>query len=65
MFVRDTTKKEAGIMPEAHTSLVYAEEKVKKAQQDPYEKQVNSKVNNGKFTFQSKELYEQAHHLCQ
>lgn len=65
MFVRDTNKKEAGIMPEDHTSLVYAEEKVKKAQQDPYEKSVNSKVNHGKFTFQSKELYEQAHHLCQ
>ena len=65
MFVRDTNKKEAGIMPEPHTSLVYAEEKVKKAQQDPYEKSVNSKVNHGKFTFQSKELYEQAHHLCQ
>ena len=44
MFVRDTSKNEAGIMPEAHTSLVYAGERIKKAQQDPYEKQVNSKV---------------------
>lgn len=38
MFVRDQQKMEAGIMPELNTSLVYAEKKIKKAHQDPYEK---------------------------
>lgn len=50
--------------------MKFTEEKVGQRSIDPYDKQVNFKIQKPaeempKVTFDTKELYEHAHHLCQ
>lgn len=70
MFKRSEDKIEANVALDKSGELKFTEEKFAKRQPDPYEKQVNFKYkqsDNGmpKITFDTKELYEHAHHLCQ
>ena len=71
VFERDLNKPEAGVIPEKDGAIVYGEAlKEEQAEQDPFYDCINKKViktegENPKFTFTSKELYGQAHHLCQ
>lgn len=69
-FSRNIDKSEAGVKPEPESSVRFAEEAKAQLSAAAYEKQVNGKVSEAagsypKFTFESKELYERAHHLCQ
>ena len=71
MFTRLVDKPEAGVKPEPDGSIVFSlETHQNQAQANAYEKVVNGKVakvkgENPKFTFESKELFDQAQHLCQ
>ena len=71
MFTRVVDKPEAGVVPEPDGSIVFAlETSQSQTQAQAYEKVVNGKVTkvkgqNPKFTFESRELYDQAQHLCQ
>ena len=71
MFTRLVEKPEAGVKPEPEGSIVFSLETHKnQAQANAFEKVVNGKVakvkgENPKFTFESRELFDQAQHLCQ
>ena len=69
-FTRIAEKIEACVNLDKEGSLKFTEEKIGLASIDPYEKQVNQYVKKPKndmpkVTFDTKELYEHAHHLCQ
>ena len=68
-FVREADKNEAGIAPELGGTVVYRGEQQRAKAVDPFQQCVNSKVTKEagempRFTFESKELYNQAQHLC-
>ena len=70
VFNRVLDKPEAGVKPEPDGTIVFAKETTEnKIDAHAYEKVINGKMvqekgQQPKFTFESKELYEQAHHLC-
>ena len=71
MFTRLVDKPEAGVKPEPDGSIVFSLETAQnKSQAQAYEKVINGKVAKvqgqyPKFTFESRELFDQAQHQCQ
>lgn len=70
LFTRDLTKNEAGIHPDAGSTIKIAKPKAKSIAPNPYEQQINSRIKPDaagilKVTFAAKETYDQADALCQ
>lgn len=69
LFKRNDDKIEANVNLDADGDLKFTEEHFAKRAPDPYVKQVNMRFKQAeempKISFDTKELYEHAHYLCQ
>ena len=68
-FTRNLDKTEAGVKPEEGGTMQFKSENVEKVEPHPFDAVINAKVNANKtgmpkFSFETQELYGQAHHLC-
>lgn len=70
-FVRDTDKPEAGIVPELEGTIRVVDNEQRSVEPAPFDKAINQYIKADqetsvkKVTFESKELFSQASHLCQ
>ena len=68
-FIRNLDKTEAGVKPEMGGTMQFKSENIAKVEPHPFDAVINAKVNANKtgmpkFSFETQELYGQAHHLC-